>query len=52
MQEIIKVSMSNDVTSGLKNDESLHIFSNSAHEISKPESDNVSKNVNDAKYAN
>ena len=52
MQVIIKVSISNDVTSGLKNDESLHISSNSAHEISKPESDNVSKNVNDAKYAN
>ena len=35
--------MSSDVRSGLKVD---------AHEISKPESDNVSENVNDAKYAN
>ena len=30
MQEIIKVSVSNDVTSDLKDDESSHTFSNSA----------------------
>ena len=52
MQDIIKVSVSNDVTSDLKDDESSHTFSNSAHEISKPESDNVSENMGDAKYAN
>ena len=47
MQEIIKVSISNDVTSDLKDDESSKTFSNSAHEISKPESDNVSENMDD-----
>ena len=47
MQEIIKVSMSNDVTSDLKDDESSHTFSNSPHKISKPEPD-VSENVDDA----
>ena len=45
MQEIIKVS-------DLKDDESSNTFSNSAHEISKPESDNVSENIEDAECAN
>ena len=35
MQEIIKVSISNDVTSDLKDDVSSNTFSTSAHEISK-----------------
>ena len=52
MQEIIKVSISNDVTSDLKDDKSSHTFSNSVHGISKPESNNVSKNMDDAEYAN
>ena len=51
MQEIIKVSISNDVTSDLK-DESSNTFSISAHEISKSESDYVSENMDDAEYAN
>ena len=45
MQEIIKVS-------DLKDDESSNTFSNSVHEISKPESDNVSENMEDAESAN
>ena len=45
IQEIIKVS-------DLKDDESSNTFSNSAHEISKPESDNVSENMEDAESAN
>ena len=45
IQEIIKVS-------DLKDDESSNTFSNSAHEISKPESDNVSENIEDAECAN
>ena len=46
-----KVSISNDVTSDLK-DESSNTFSISAHEISKSESDYVSENMDDAEYAN
>ena len=52
MQEIVKVSISNDVTSDLKDDKSSHTYSDSAHEISKPESDNVSEGMDDAEYAN
>ena len=51
IQEIIKVSISNDVTSDLK-DESSNTFSISGHEISKSESDYVSENMDDAEYAN
>ena len=40
------------MTSDLKDDESSHSFSNSAHEISKPEPDNVFESMNDAEYAN
>ena len=36
MQEIIKVSISIEVTSELKDDEASNAFSNSAHETSKP----------------
>ena len=52
MQVIIKVSISSDVALHLKDNESSHTFSNSTHEILKPESDNVSKNMDDCEYAN
>ena len=52
MQEIIKVLISNDVTSDLKDDEPSNTFSNSAHKISKPEPDNVSENMEFAESAN
>ena len=51
MQKIIKVSISNDVTSDLKDDEASNTFSNSAQEISKPQSD-VFENMDDTKSAN
>ena len=52
MQEIIKISISSDVTSNLEDDESSHTLSNLAYKISKPQPDNVSENMDDAKYVN
>ena len=52
MQEIIKISIPSDVTSNLKDDESSHTLSNLVYKISKPQPDNISENMDDAKYVN
>ena len=46
------VPIYNDLTSDLKDDESSNTYRNSAQEISKPDSHNVSENMDDAKSPN